>query len=115
MSLTELLTKAMYWAAMASLVAMLIGIMLSMLTSSSRWSDLLSNAEAGSPSLARTGFLFGNIGLAVIFLLAVVDFRPDGDGIKRLREATDFFGVLDMSAVSGTASVAYIWSKLTSR
>lgn len=105
----NLLREFILWFAFASLALMFLGIMMSIITSRIRFGDLLSDTSGTPPTITRTGYLFANLGLAVTFLLSVLEC---GNNVDALKESTKIIGELETTAVTGLASASYVWSKL---
>lgn len=73
------------------------------------WGQLMMNDKGTQPTLPRATFLFGNLGLAVTFLMGLLNAEMSPEN---LREITSIFGGLDLTALSGAAASTYIWSRL---
>jgi hypothetical protein len=97
-------------AAYLTLLLFALRILELMLTGGVAWRDLLSQAKDGRPVASRSVFLFGHLGIALVFLLSVLKF--DGCNIEVLADATKILSDFDFTAATGSVSAFYIWAKL---
>ncbi len=82
------------------------------LQSGQKLSAMLAPSRVVEPTLARAAFLLANVGLAVTFLVSVLNANwqaPTPPDISTL------FGGVDLSAFSGLASASFLWGKLRSQ
>ncbi len=106
------------WAGFAFLGAFLGALVVSATSHGALVQGLMSDRPGAPAKLPRTVFAFGSVGLALMFLVRILEFDGSSDAalamsIKALGTLADIgAGDVELPTLSGALSGYYLWGKM---
>ena len=105
------------WAGFAFLGAITAALVVAVVSHGPMLSGILSDRSGGPVGMHRGAFALGNIGLAILFLMRIVEFDGSEDAIEALKLIANLAGEdaqfpVQFPAMSGGLSGLYLWGKM---
>lgn len=105
------------WAGFAFLGAITAALVVAVVSHETMLSGILSDRQGGPVGMYRGAFALGNIGLAILFLMRIIEFDGSEESIQALKVIANLAGddaqiPFQFPAMSGGLSGLYLWGKM---